>query len=77
MPHEPDQSRTTDILTLLRTWDSPVDPDNIRESAAREIERLRAEVHDLGRLSDTCTYHALGKVCGYCECKRKAPKNSP
>ena len=36
------KSETTDILALLRTWDSPVHPDNIRAEAAREIERLRA-----------------------------------
>jgi hypothetical protein len=42
VPNEPAASKTTDILALLRTWDSPTDPDNIREEAAREIERLRA-----------------------------------
>lgn len=64
--------KTTDIVARLLAPGHGA----LADEAAQEIERLRAEVHDLGRLSDTCTYHALGKVCGYCECKRKARKNS-
>lgn len=68
-----DQSGTTGSGVLERLKSGLAE----RHEAIREIERLRAEIHDLGRLSDTCTYHALGTVCGYCECKRKARKNSP
>jgi hypothetical protein len=46
---------TTDILTLLRTWDSPVDADNIRDEAAREIERLRAALGRIARRIDLTT----------------------
>lgn len=41
---------TTDILALLRTWDSPVDSDNIREVAAQTIERLTAALRDIEAL---------------------------
>lgn len=35
------------------------------------IERLREWIHEEGERNDVCTYNILGKVCGYCECKRK------
>lgn len=47
MPDDPRHQSTgwdrlqSDILTALRTWDHPSDTDNIREAAAREIERLQ------------------------------------
>lgn len=36
-----------------------------------EIERLREWIHAEGERNNVCTYNILGKVCGYCECKRK------
>lgn len=62
--------------------------DNTRDEA---VERLRSRkvakvlaatvrtyaawIRQEGMNSDTCTFHILGEVCEYCECKRK-PANA-
>lgn len=43
--------------------------------AAVEIRRLREWVREEGERTNTCTFNALGEVCGNCECKRK-PSNA-
>ena len=47
------------------------DVPSVMLAAADEIERLREWIHEEGERNDVCTYNILGKVCGYCECKRK------
>jgi cell division protein FtsB len=37
------------------------------------VAELEAEVKQLGEMSDTCTYHALHRVCDGCRCQRKPP----
>lgn len=41
---------------------------NLIEYGPREVECNNREE---GERNNTCTFNALGEVCGHCECKRK------
>lgn len=40
--------------------------------AVTRIVWLERALHDLGSLTDSCTFYAIGRVCEYCECPRRA-----
>lgn len=44
-----------------------------KRHASARIANLEQWIEKEGGANNTCTFNVLGRVCGYCECKRGKP----